>query len=245
MARRKRSVFDEMTKRNAKFEKTFFGLVWSSIVAFWTMLLYLTLLLCEWIMKIGVLMVKCFFTFAKRLFSGKSKVSGANVPDIQTEYRQYKPNPEWTMNEERIQSKQQAAMIAPQVIKQFEESKKLVNTTATPSVFFQRYDFLIGRLEQMVDCSYYVRLSGDDPRDILNSVTDAENRKSAEIGFLKRFIAKAQGKIDYLKTQKGKLNAAKRMRTELTPYFDYMSDEAKCFFDEQEAEVFERIVKDA
>ena len=69
--------------------------------------------------------------------------------------RDYSPNPEWMGDMDLVDSRANARILAPQFLKQAQESAKILQTTTDPSTFFTRYDFCVGRLMELEKCKRY------------------------------------------------------------------------------------------
>jgi len=137
----------------------------------------------------------------------------------------YKPNPEWTLKPVSPKSREEAIILAQQMLNQGQETAKILNRTTDPSVFFHRYDFLIGRCSCLVDCMDYVEFSETPPDELLQRFCDQEQRNAAVSFMTRRCYEKAQQRIKSLKTEKGKMNAAERFESEILAFADYMSAE--------------------
>ena len=84
-----------------------------------------------------------------------TKVVGKMAMDAAEEPSRYSPNPEWMGPMDLVDSRMNAQILAPQFLKQAQESAKILSSTTEPSVFFMRYDFCVGRLIQLEDCKKY------------------------------------------------------------------------------------------
>lgn len=71
------------------------------------------------------------------------------APQEETEESVYSPNPEWMGQTDLVSSRQNAKILAPQFLKQAQESAKILQTTTEPAAFFTRYDFCVGRLIEL------------------------------------------------------------------------------------------------
>lgn len=137
----------------------------------------------------------------------------------------YHPNPEWVLKPPFPQNREEASVLAPQLLKQAQETGKILNQTTNPEVFFQRYDFLIGRYSCLADCMIYVKFNGTPPDQVLRELCSQEKRDAAVLFMIQRCYEKAQQKIGTLKTEKGKLNAAARFESDILSFSEYMSPE--------------------
>lgn len=137
----------------------------------------------------------------------------------------YQPNPEWTLKPASPKSRAEAIELAQQMLKQARETTQILDQTTNPAVFFQRYDFLIGRCSCLVDCMVYVDFSGTPSDQELRNLCDQGQRDAAVLFMVQRCYEKAQQKIKALKTEKGKMNAAERFESDILGFAEYMRAE--------------------
>lgn len=90
----------------------------------------------------------------------------------------YSPNPAWYGDNSRIpiQSSRQANALAPTLLNQAKDCADLLNNTVTPTVFFERYDFLLSRLDLLTKCGRWVHFSGTSPNVAANELRSKETR---------------------------------------------------------------------
>ena len=162
---------------------------------------------------------------------------GKSSNDFEDEDEQlYSPNPEWMGQIDIVNSRQNARILAPQFLKQAQESAKILQTTTDPSTFFTRYDFCIGRLLGLEKCKGYgvpVSTSAD-----LKKYRSLAFRDEAINEIIHRTEEKYQTKIESLKTPKAKKNWAEKYHQAFEPYLPYMSDKQKTVLGEVSAELF-------
>ena len=221
MARRRISAYDQEARRLKKFEKGFFGLMWAMFMAV--------------IAGIGLLMVKSVRAIAG-LFShpGKNNSAGEEPTSPSLESFEaavpsddfYQPNPMWALVNVSVTNRKEAMVLAPQMLKQAKETADILNSTTNPETFFQRYDFLMGRLEILKECGQYgITFTGEDPSATLAQLSHKSFRNKSSCHMIDRCFDKANEKIASLKTAKGKQNAAERFNESFEPCRPYMSEE--------------------
>lgn len=189
------------------------------------------------------LAVLVFMLFNKSTRSGESCESKAEPSDSKlddgpdlTDEAQYTPKPEWMGKMVPINSRADARMLAPQFLKQAQESAKILSSTTEPSVFFMRYDFCVGRLIQLEDCKKYgVKVTTTSS---LEKYLDLTFREEAVNEIVQRTQEKYRDKIESLKSPKAKQNWAIKYHRAFEPYLLYMSDNAKTKLDECSAELY-------
>lgn len=120
----------------------------------------------------------------------------------------------------KSKKRKEAEFMAPQWLKQVEESVNLVNNTKNPDVFFSRYDFLIETLKKLVDIEKYLKFTGDKPSDILRSIKDKKVNTIND--FIDRFYKDILVQINKLKTEKAKQKRINNFNELLEPFVDKM-----------------------
>lgn len=137
----------------------------------------------------------------------------------------YSPNPAWYGDNSRIpiQSSRQANALAPTLLNQAKDCADLLNNTVTPTVFFERYDFLLSRLDLLTKCGRWVHFSGTSPNVAANELRSLEKRTAAVDDFLERYKIHVREKVSTLKTIRGKKNNLEKARNELLEFADYIS----------------------
>lgn len=152
------------------------------------------------------------------------------------EERYYSPNPEWMGQTNLVDSRANARILAPQFLKQAQESAKILQTTTDPSTFFTRYDFCVGRLMELEKCRKYgasVSATAD-----LVKYRSLAFRDGAVNDIIHRTEEKYRTKIESLKTPTAKKNWAEKYHQAFEPYLPYMSDNQKTVLGEASAELF-------
>lgn len=142
----------------------------------------------------------------------------------------YSPNPEWMGQTNLVDSRANAKVLAPQFLKQAQESAKILQTTTEPDTFFTRYDFCVGRLMELENCKKYgapVSATND-----LKKYQNLEFRDGAVKEIIHRTEEKYQTKIENLKTAKAKQNWAQKYHQAFEPYLPYMTDSQKSELEE-------------
>lgn len=132
-----------------------------------------------------------------------TKVVGKMAMDAAEEPSRYSPNPEWMGQMDLVDSRMNAQILAPQFLKQAQESAKILSSTTEPSVFFMRYDFCVGRLIQLEDCKKYgVKVTTTSS---LEKYLDLTFREEAVNEIVQRTQEKYRDKIESLKSPKAEL----------------------------------------
>lgn len=158
------------------------------------------------------------------------------APQEETEESVYSPNPEWMGQTDLVNSRQNAKILAPQFLKQAQESAKILQTTTEPATFFTRYDFCVGRLIELEKCKRYgvpVSTTSD-----LNKYRSIAFRDEAVNEVIHRTADKYRTKIESLKTQKAKKNWAEKYQQAFEPYLPYISDKQKTVLEKVSAGLF-------
>ncbi len=139
--------------------------------------------------------------------------------------RIYTPNPAWYGSDDSvfIPNAEQARAMAPSLLGQAQDSADLLNKTVSPSVFFERYDFLIGRMDLLAKCAIWVSFSGTPPKAVAKELRTIEKRTAAVDDFLERYKGHTIDKIASFKTLKGKLSNLDKLQTELFSFEDCLS----------------------
>lgn len=153
------------------------------------------------------------------------------------ERSKYSPNPEWMGQMDLVNSRANARILAPQLLKQAQDCARILSSTTEPSTFFMRYDFCVGRLMMLEDCKKYGVNAATT--DSLNKYTDLDFRDGAIEELIHRTQIKYSNKILTLKTSKAKENWAAKYHQAFEPYLSYMSDRQKTALGEASAELFE------
>lgn len=158
------------------------------------------------------------------------------APQEETEESVYSPNPEWMGQTDLVNSRQNAKILAPQFLKQAQESAKILQTTTEPATFFSRYDFCVGRLIELEKCKRYgvpVSTTSD-----LTKYRSIAFRDEAVNEIIHRTADKYRTKIESLKTQKAKKNWAEKYQQAFEPYLPYISDKQKTVLEKVSAGLF-------
>lgn len=158
------------------------------------------------------------------------------APQEETEESVYSPNPEWMGQTDLVNSRQNAKILAPQFLRQAQESAKILQTTTEPATFFTRYDFCVGRLIELEKCKRYgapVSMTSD-----LNKYRSIAFRDEAVNEIIHRTADKYRTKIESLKTQKAKKNWAEKYQQAFEPYLPYISDKQKTVLEKVSAGLF-------
>ena len=120
-----------------------------------------------------------------------------------------------------ITNKKEAEFYAAQFLKHCYESTKIVNTTANPQVFFERYSFLLHETKNLSNLEIFLKFEGRLPSStLIYLIQSKEKETNLMIG---RAWEKLDIKLKKLKTKRGKENAINRLHSEFQPYWNEMS----------------------
>lgn len=119
-------------------------------------------------------------------------------------------------------SRKELLIIADGSLKIARESANLVNTTKTPSVFFERFDLLVEKLELLSEFENKIKLKGKLPSENLKEIL--ENKELTINEFIDRYYNELIIKLNSLKTEKSKLNNIENFKKNLEIYNDKMSE---------------------
>lgn len=167
----------------------------------------------------------------------QSCVIEERVNEVNEPAQLYSPNPEWMGQTGLVDSKANAKILAPQFLKQAQESAKILQTTTEPATYFTRYDFCVGRLMELEECKKYgapVSATND-----LKKYRSLSFRDDAVKEIIHRTEEKYQAKIESLKTAKAKQNWAEKYHQAFEPYLPYMTDGQKSELGEASAYLFD------
>lgn len=167
----------------------------------------------------------------------QSCVIEERVNEVNEPAQLYSPNPEWMGQTGLVDSRTNAKILAPQFLKQAQESAKILQTTTEPATFFTRYDFCVGRLMELEECKKYgapVSATND-----LKKYRSLSFRDDAVKEIIHRTEEKYQAKIESLKTAKAKQNWAEKYHQAFEPYLPYMTDSQKTELGEASAYLFD------
>ena len=119
-------------------------------------------------------------------------------------------------------SRKELLVITDGNLKIARESANLVNTTKTPSVFFERFDLLVEKLELLSEFENKIKLKGKLPSENLKEIL--ENKELTINEFIDRYYNELIIKLNSLKTEKSKLNNIENFKKNLEIYNDKMSE---------------------
>ncbi len=168
----------------------------------------------------------------------KDGLAGIEQEDkLDDEEQLYMPNPEWMGQMGLVDSRANARILAPQLLKQAQDCARILSSTTELSTFFMRYDFCVGRLMLLEDCKKYgVKVTATDS---LNKYLNLDFRDGAVEEVIHRTQMKYSNKILTLKTAKAKENWATKYHQAFEPYLPYMSERQKTALGEASAYLFE------
>ena len=169
--------------------------------------------------------------------ANQSCATEESASEVNEPEQRYSPNPEWMGDMDLVDSRANARILAPQFLKQAQESAKILQTTTDPATFFTRYDFCVGRLMELEECKKYgapVSATAD-----LKKYRSLGFRDDAVKEIIHRTEEKYQAKIEGLKTTKAKQNWAEKYHQAFEPYLPYMTDGQKSELGEASAYLFD------
>lgn len=107
------------------------------------------------------------------------------------------------------------------------DCKEIISSTENPSVFYERYDLLIEKYQELSNYEPFVVIYGYQPIESLAYFREA--RSKYEKKFITRCYNKALVKADSMKTEKGRKNQFVKMYELLLQYESDMSPENLSF----------------
>jgi len=142
------------------------------------------------------------------------------LSDCYATYKLYEILKEYGFKEERRHERSEDEMLAPQYLKQVEESFDIINNTADPKTFFKRYIFAIDKLSELSKMEGKISFIGQLPSELKRVMI--EKKQAAIMGMIDRAVEKTKEKLSSLKTEKGKINNIERFRTQFEPFEEEM-----------------------
>lgn len=107
-------------------------------------------------------------------------------------------------------------MYVPQMARTIDDCVELVNDSVAPDTFFFRLDFLIKKLQELVDIEELIVFNPPPPSTQLDEVIEKYELIIQQ--FLERYIDNCVMKINKLKTKKGKINKIEKFSIEILKY---------------------------
>lgn len=130
------------------------------------------------------------------------------------------PN-ELIMSEKQLET--MAMQAAENSFRIMNDCTNLLQTTATPEVFFDRLKLFDTHCQSLVALEKYVEFSGASPSELYNTLLNEKQDVIRE--FIIRYLHKVNTKADGLKTAKGKLSQYQKFYDSLKPYFEEMNSD--------------------
>lgn len=119
-----------------------------------------------------------------------------------------------------VSNKKEAEFYANGMLKIVHDCANIINTTKNPSVFFERYNLLILKLENLAKLECFNLFNGTLPSQNLEDIL---NKKENTINdFIDRYYQHTLDKINSLKTTKAKDKKVEDFYKELSKYNDNM-----------------------
>ena len=108
-------------------------------------------------------------------------------------------------------------------LKQYNESIKIIGTTKNPEIYFYRYDFAIKRAIALIYMKRYVKMTGDNPVKLANSLI--EHKQEFTRQFIDRAYSDVFEKVTKLKTAASKKKRIDAYESGFVQYYDELSAE--------------------
>ena len=121
----------------------------------------------------------------------------------------------------KISNKKEAEFYANQFLKHCNESTKIVNTTANPKVFFERYSFLLHETKNLSNLEIFLKFKGRTPSSTLVYLIQSKERETNLM--ISRAWESLDIKLKKLKTKRGKENRINNLYFEFQSYLNEMS----------------------
>lgn len=121
-----------------------------------------------------------------------------------------------------VHNRNEAYFYSANMLRIASDCANLVNTTKNPRVFFERYNLLINKLENLSKLEKFNCFTGKSPSDNLREVLD--KREFTINDFLNRYCEDVLNKIVNLKTISGKKKKVDNFFSSLKQYESYMTD---------------------
>lgn len=142
-------------------------------------------------------------------------------------YKQYGTYAITIMPTQKLISLSHSKQDAANYLKQYNDSIKLIGTTVKPDVFFYRYDFAIKRAIALIYMKKYVKMSGDNPVKLANSLI--EHKQEFIRQFIDRVYSETAEKISKLKTTSSKNKRIESFENSFSPYMDEINSDNQSY----------------
>lgn len=142
------------------------------------------------------------------------------LSDCYATYELYEILKDFGLEEERRHEMTKEELLAPQYLKQIKESIEIINNTAEPKTFFNRYIFVIDRLSELSEMESKISFTGQLPSKF--KFVMIEKKQAAIIDMIDRAVQKTKEKLLSLKTEKGKMNNINKFRTQFELFEEEM-----------------------
>ena len=109
------------------------------------------------------------------------------------------------------------------LLSQAKESSKLIDKTVNPIVFFERYDFVLDRLEKLIELFKDPRINWDKAEIVSIKETMINNKSEVIDNLLERSKNKLAFDIKTLKTDRGKQNRIEKTKLSFDPFKSHLS----------------------
>lgn len=120
-----------------------------------------------------------------------------------------------------VRNKKEAECYAKQFLKHCYESTNIVNHTNKPTVFFERYDFLISETRNLIQLERIISFSGPKPSRKLKELLNMKERQTNLM--IQRAFDDLDIRLTKLKTSKGKENAINKLYNEFLNFENSMT----------------------
>ena len=114
---------------------------------------------------------------------------------------------------------------------EFKDSLDIMQKTASPDTFFSRYDFAMGRLDDMIELQAKgIKYTSDIPA-LKAQALDEENTADTVNVLIDNAYQKQLQKLSTLKTERGRASSNQRWYASFEPYFDKMPARSRTYLD--------------
>ncbi|MBQ7131267.1 MAG: hypothetical protein IJO29_01730 [Oscillospiraceae bacterium] len=150
-------------------------------------------------------------------------ISNITITNNYNEYDEYA----FGLRKKSSYTRNEAEILAPQLLKQVQDCVNLINTTVQPDVFFKRYGMAIYRLNELSKMEKVIKFTGINPSIFIQTMI---NEKQSAIKLLiDRMYEKTKEKLSSLKTDKAIMHNISVFIVELVPFENQMSQETLAY----------------
>ena len=114
---------------------------------------------------------------------------------------------------------------------QFKDSLSIMQKTADPSTFFSRFDFVLERLDDMIELKEKGFSFAGDLYGMREQAKDEDNFADTVNCLIDNSYKKQLQKLSTLKTERGKANSNQKWYASFEPFFDRMPMRSRTYLD--------------